>query len=206
MKKALAGLFVAVATLANAAGAEPPEQCAASFHARHVETRKATAAQSTYMAEYNRAMPWFNEHCRFLSELERVARKLDDPNAFVCDPAATGRPAGLTHAFVDAHLAPAEIEQWQSSSAENIECAKVDPVSLDLRDPPEPPTPEDDRDIGTKRVHQLWEVQSLARKLAATCYGATGAPAKKCDKQLSGLAEMASQLEAQIEKLKTEQK
>lgn len=91
--------LVAVQALAQA----PAEQCAATFPARLADAKQAVVAFETYQRRYAEARPaleWFQAHCRFLDELERVVRKLDDPNAFVCDPKAKGRPKNLSAQLV----------------------------------------------------------------------------------------------------------
>ena len=85
--------------------------CATSFPERLRDARSAYAHVAAYMKEWQKGMPWFDEHCRYLSELEIAVRKLDDPNAFVCDPKAKGRPTILTAAYVASHSNP--IEVWQ---------------------------------------------------------------------------------------------
>lgn len=94
-------LVVLVALVAAPAVAQSPAaaECAATFPARLVDAKQAVTAFEGNMQRYQKAKPaleWFEAHCHFLSELELAVRKLDDPNAFVCDPKAKGRPKGLT--------------------------------------------------------------------------------------------------------------
>ena len=103
-------------------------------------------------------MPWFTEHCRFLSEAERIVRRINDPAAFVCD-GSPGRPKGLTSKYVLAHSqAPDGMSGFQEFANENHFCAEHDAserISLDLSDP----TP--------------------TRRLEVLCYDS---PSPKCEK------------------------
>lgn len=75
------------------------DTCAETFPVRLEDAKQAVAKNETFQRRYAEARPaleWFEAHCRFLDELERVARKLDDPNAFVCDPKAKGRPKNVS--------------------------------------------------------------------------------------------------------------
>jgi len=137
-------------------------------------------------------MPWYLEHCRALSPLEIAIRKIDDPWAFVCEK-APGRPAGLTPKFVREHNdPPGVVADFQTQAEESQACAKVDPVSLDLRSPTEP-----DEDEG-KRVHQLWQLRGLARKFEVLCYDAKGAKAATCAKERDDTAKLEAALVAEI--------
>lgn len=171
-----------------AAAGRTPEKCAASFRARLAETRAAIKAQAQYMKEYNRAMPWFNEHCRVLSPLEIAIRKLDDPNSFVCDT-SKGRPAGLTTRFVIEHASPMTISGFQEHSADSMFCAALgDPVSLYLEPSPEP-------DEEQRRSHQLWQSRELLRVSAVGCFEATGARATACAAATKDIQDLIAKLE-----------
>lgn len=98
-----------VLLVSGAAMAQPPslseaneQTCAASWPERAEDFRNGLIAAKRYKREYERAMPWFHEHCRVLSEIEIVVRKLDDEWSFVCDT-QKGRPKGLTTEYVADH-------------------------------------------------------------------------------------------------------
>jgi hypothetical protein len=105
--------FILTLAVASTALATPPkwqdeanaETCAASWEERLADFRAAIPAQQRYMKAYNRVMPWFYEHCRWLSELEVAIRKLDDTASFVCDT-KKGRPKELTSDFALEHQGP----------------------------------------------------------------------------------------------------
>jgi hypothetical protein len=81
------------------------------------------------MRAYEQARPaleWFEAHCRFLTKLERVVRKLDDPNAFVCDPSAKGRPANLTSALVLEYSTLPSQMYFQTMQGSNHVCKAKD--------------------------------------------------------------------------------
>lgn len=96
-----------VVHLVVVAGAEPPatpavDACAESFPARLADAKQALVQFEAFHQDYQKAKPaleWFEAHCRFLEELERVVRKVNDPNAFVCDT-QKGRPKELTAELV----------------------------------------------------------------------------------------------------------
>lgn len=98
-------VLVAVHLVAGLARAQAPapDVCAESFPARLADAKQAVASFETFQRRYAEARPaleWFEAHCHFLEELDRVVRKVDDPNAFVCDPKAKGRPKNLTAELV----------------------------------------------------------------------------------------------------------
>lgn len=106
----LVGAWIVVCGFASPALAENAASCAASFPERLADAKRAVVQHDKLAAEHAKKngkkdaataqkMAWFDAHCRFLSPLEIAIRKLDDPNAFVCDT-AKGRPKGLTTAFV----------------------------------------------------------------------------------------------------------
>src|SRR4051794_39675383 len=108
MKRAALVLIAIAGLVAAPALAEPPAECRASYPERLADAQQAIAQQAGYMAEWERVMPWFEAHCRPLTDLERAIRKIDDPGAFVCDT-KKGRPRELTTAFVAAHSSPADV-------------------------------------------------------------------------------------------------
>lgn len=153
------------------------ETCVASFPARISETRAAVTTQRAYMKEYSKAMPWFDAHCRLLSELEIAIRKLNDPASFVCDT-AKGRPPALTPKFVREHANPASISDFQPSLEMNRMCAADDPVVLVDLDAPTPPTidPSDSEETKNQIVAAFKKASSdwLARLTATACFGKPG--------------------------------
>jgi hypothetical protein len=139
--KRLALALITLFALTSTALASPPElpaECAASYPERLVDAQHAITEQAVYMAEWGRVMPWFDQHCRFLTELERAVRKIDDPAAFVCDT-RKGRPAELTSTFVAEHSGPADVVLFQEIVGDNDRCAPFDVAEgrppLVLRDP-----------------------------------------------------------------------
>lgn len=161
-------LLIAIAALwSSVAHAEPPQvpqwpneanaaSCSASFNERLDDAREAIAENQEYMKVYDRFMPWFKEHCRFLTELEIAVRKLDDSNAFVCDT-GKGRPAGMTSQIVADHQFPTTAKLHQEYREASLWCEPFDAaerISLVLRD----------SDPRTTIVRQLevtcWKVES----------------------------------------------
>lgn len=101
---AFSALLLPLASAQDLAPARPSlaESCAATYFERAEEARKAFAqwdAIEKDCATHAKAIEFFGAHCRFLSELEVAVRKLDDPNAFVCDT-KKGRPKDLTTAVI----------------------------------------------------------------------------------------------------------
>jgi hypothetical protein len=149
------------------------DQCAASFPERHADAISAITLQSRYMAEWKRVMPWFDQNCRVLSELERAIRKIDDPAAFVCRT-QKGRPKELTSQFVLDHSQPADIVIFQDRYHDDDVCELYDQAertSLVLRDAPP------------------------GQVLAAYCYGSTS---PKCDKARAVLAAAEAKKKGQV--------
>jgi hypothetical protein len=72
-------------------------------------------------------MAWFEAHCRFLTEIEIVVRKLDDLNSFVCDT-TKGRPKGLTTQFVMENASPPTLDEMQDRDLrhEDYKCLEAD--------------------------------------------------------------------------------
>jgi hypothetical protein len=136
------GLLLVVTALAWAcsAAAQAPT-CEETFPARMADAKQAVVHYETHMRLYAEAKPalqWFEAHCRFLDELERVVRKLDDPNAFVCDPKAKGRPKNLTSELVLQFSTLPTVGSYQERSGDNYRCeaedtakriALIDPVT-----------------------------------------------------------------------------
>jgi hypothetical protein len=93
------GIFFGLLGLVSSARATPPkwqneanaETCASSWEERLADFRSAVPTWQRYNTDYERVMPWFDEHCRWLSDLEIAIRKIDDSAAFVCDT-NKGRP------------------------------------------------------------------------------------------------------------------
>lgn len=109
----------------------PADECAASFPERLADAKHAFNERAQYVQRYEKSgaeakLAWFDAHCRFLSELERVVRKLDDPNAFVCDPKAKGRPKGLVSYVELAALEPPPYSELQGFHNENHLCLESD--------------------------------------------------------------------------------
>jgi hypothetical protein len=134
---------------------QPGKPSCADWKQRAAMGRKAVAIELVHNREYRRAMPWFYQHCRFLTEQELEVRKANDPTTFVCDT-MRGRPAGLTPKFVREHRAPTRnvdvLKLWDEEHrtyvvATNQKCAAEDPLSLSWDDEPDP----EDRD-----AHERW--------------------------------------------------
>lgn len=101
----LASTSTALAEVPRWSNEANAETCAASFPERLADFRQAIPAFEEYRADYDRVMPWFYEHCRWLTDLEIAIRKIDDAAAFVCDT-RKGRPRGLTAEFALDHSYP----------------------------------------------------------------------------------------------------
>ena len=140
MKRLVLALITLFALTAPALAAPPelPAECAASYPERLVDAQHAITEQAAYMADWQRAMPWFEQHCRFLTELERAVRKVDDPAAFVCDT-SKGRPRELTSRYVAERSAPLDVVIFQEIVHDNDRCAPYDTAEgrppLVLREP-----------------------------------------------------------------------
>lgn len=166
--------FALFATLPAHASPAPQSElaeltCAESYPERLADAQQAITAHARYQAEWQRAMPWFDQHCRFLTELERAIRKLDDPAAFVCDAKASGRPPVLTSSFVLEHSQPTDVVTWQEYAHLDDVCAGADHAAgrpvLVLREP------------------------TAAQRLTVLCYGSTS---PKCERARAVLASVAS--------------
>jgi hypothetical protein len=106
-------------------------ECAASFPERLADAKRAYSEHLRYEARFEKSgaqakLEWFDAHCRFLKPLEIAIRKLDDPNAFVCDPKAKGRPKGLTNYLELAELQPPPFTELQGFRSENYACDESD--------------------------------------------------------------------------------
>lgn len=108
--------------------------CRETFRERLVDAKNAIAAAQRYKTEYERVMPWFEAHCRLLSQTEIVVRKLNDPAAFVCGT-NKGRPKELDSKFLATHgTGPSAPAVFSNRSNDNYLCLKIDPIPLDLND------------------------------------------------------------------------
>jgi hypothetical protein len=124
---------LAILFVASVAAAAPPEYaneanavtCAESFPERLQDARDAVIRGQEEAAEYDRIMPWWNEHCRWLTDIEIAIRKLDDPNAFVCDT-KKGRPKGLTSDLVLDHQGRARAQSYQKFFQSSLLCNAFD--------------------------------------------------------------------------------
>jgi hypothetical protein len=116
---------------------QDPEQgaiCRNTFQERLADAKNAIVAAQRYKTEYERVMPWFNEHCRLLSQTEIVVRRLNDPMSFVCDT-NKGRPNGLDPKFLATHgTGPSAPAVFSDRSHDDYLCLKIDPIPLDLND------------------------------------------------------------------------
>lgn len=124
-------VLVAALWVAPALAQAPAAQCASTFPARLADAKQAVAAHEAWLHEHEKARPaveWFEAHCHFLSELERAVRKLDDPNAFVCDPKAKGRPKQLTAELVLEHSLEPNVGSFQADQHHDLNnrCAELD--------------------------------------------------------------------------------
>jgi len=180
MRGLMLGLALA-ATAQGARAAEPPSPqaaCAASFSARLADARKALQLQAAFARDTARVMPWFEAHCRLLSPLEIALRKLDDPNSFVCEPAA-GRPSGMTPRFVLEHSYEHNASEFQMRVAP--ECAPYDPVALDLRGLPPA--------VDATRAEKL---RGLAATVGVQCYQKSTPACVKARKTLAELQQLVA--------------
>lgn len=175
---------LSVLLAASSALAEPPkwpneanaETCAESFPVRLADFRSAASQHQRYMAEYNRVMPWFDEHCRWLTELEIAIRKIDDPAAFVCDT-QKGRPKGLTTQVALEHNVEVDLVIMVQFSHANTWCAEHDAggrVSLALS-------------------QAKSEFENTEIKIEGMCFEVSSA---KCDSARTALADARAQMAA----------
>jgi|GEM_PF-6081810 len=105
------------------------DECARSFPERLEDARRALLQWSDWTDEAKAAQPkieWFEGHCRFLDELERVKRKADDPNAFVCDKSkAPGSPRAIRDLVLKYQVAPT-VGTFQKRHGDNYTCEERD--------------------------------------------------------------------------------
>lgn len=120
-----AAILAALIVLPVSAAADPPKSCAESFGERLADAKRALAELGLLEAEAAKHAPtvaWFEAHCRFLTDLERVERHVDDEAAFVCDPKAKGRPASLTADVVLRYATLPSVGSYQAHHGENGRC------------------------------------------------------------------------------------
>lgn len=177
--------FIIVLLCSLHASAEPPYSeyqanavtCAESFAERLQDARDAVIAKQEYDKVYYRIRPWFEAHCRWLTDLEIAIRKIDESPSFVCDT-KKGRPKGLTAEVAVEHQDWLNIATFQKHARSDDVCApydKVERVSLVLRTSyveEERERPEAKRD-------------DLARLVAVMCWQVES---EQCSKAWAGLA------------------
>lgn len=123
--RAVVVLLLCVATTASAQS----ETCAETFPQRLADAKRAVVEYDAQLEAYEKARPaleWFEAHCRFLTPREVAARKLDDANAFVCDPRAKARPSNLTSELVLQFSTVPTIGTYQEHHGENHRCVEAD--------------------------------------------------------------------------------
>jgi hypothetical protein len=147
-------LVIALVVASPAAAQSLEAECASSFPARLQDAKQALAQWDDDHPRYIKARPlveYFEGHCRFLSDRERAARKLDDANAFVCD---APKPKGLTAELVLRYSVEPSIGAYQAHAGANNRCLELD--------------------RGT-RVALVFtgaeDLDDVARRLLAMCYG-----------------------------------
>jgi hypothetical protein len=151
----------------------PASECAASFPARLADAKEAVASFETFQRRYAEARPaleWFEAHCRFLEELERVVRKADDPNAFVCDPKAKGRPKNLSAELVlkfsvEPNVGSFQADQHHDLNNRCVERDRSERIGLVFG-------------AGTK-------LEQVAHRLLVVCYGDDGPSCVKARESLA---------------------
>ncbi len=135
-----------------------PERCAATFRDRLASMRETLVGYEQHNREHERLIPWFNEHCRFLTDLEIAIRKLDDENSFVCDT-QKGRPKGLTSTAVIDHMSralPVDDYVWVNRACEAADIRTFGvSLSFDLPDTRWSSTKEWTGEPYVKLVHVL---------------------------------------------------
>lgn len=100
------------------------EICAATYDERLADFRSGMDEHAKYQRSRNAVMPWFEEHCRWLSNIELVVRMLDF-STFVCDT-QRGRPKGLTAEFVLDHQFDSDPPIFMEHATANVACASFD--------------------------------------------------------------------------------
>jgi len=136
MKSIIAIFVLFVVSVAHAEGPAPMSprekfaaECAESYPARLADAKTGLAQYDSYMIEYRKAQPaveWFALHCRFLTELEIAIRQVDDPNAFVCDPSARGKPKGLTSELILNYSTEPTTTTFFTRQGDNNLCERAD--------------------------------------------------------------------------------
>lgn len=135
--RAIVAAFVLFAFAVPTAHAEPlpgavsplEAECEASYPERLADAKNGLALYRNFLAEYEKVKPvveWFEAHCRFLNELELAARRLDDPNAYVCDPSARGKPGSLTANMILTYSVLPSETSFQTRQSDNHYCSAVD--------------------------------------------------------------------------------
>jgi len=135
------------------------DECSETFPARVADAKQAIVRFEAFSKDYEQARPaleWFEAHCRFLGELERVVRKLDDPNAFVCNPKAKGRPKSLTAELVMTYSVAPDVGSFQSDAFHDLNnrCLELDQAAR----------------VGLV-FGAISEKERLAQRLEVACYG-----------------------------------
>jgi len=181
-------LLIAVLLTASHAAAEPPQYaneanaltCAESFPERLQDARDAIMRWQQEAAEYERIMPWWNEHCRWLSDLEIAIRKIDDANAFVCDT-KKGRPKGLTADLVLDHQQRPTAQNFQKHFQPSYLCESFDTaerVSIVMRDSYDPA-----RHTTKEQIREV-----VALEVRVMCFQVEN---EKCTKARAAVAEVS---------------
>lgn len=147
------------------------QSCGETYAERLTDFRDGMDAVQVYRREYNRVMPWFREHCRFLEDYEIAIRRIDTAEAIVCDT-KKGRPKGLTAEFALAHQFEASPLRYVQHLVANDFCAPFDHVA------------------GVPVLSFDWDAPDHVRSrylLAIKCWQVKGAD---CDRGRAALAEV----------------
>jgi hypothetical protein len=142
-------VLIACTFLTSVAAAQTP--CEETFPARLAAAKadvkewfKEDDAYRKYLrSPQGKAMTFFSEHCRFLSQLEIAIRKLDDPLSFVCDPHAGPKPKALTTRVIaesGGNVGPS----IHGTDSSNASCSSEDPIDLAIN------SDFDDKENGAK--------------------------------------------------------
>lgn len=121
-------LIYAVCVLGLVGGVRADE-CSETFPARLKDAQHAVLKRDSFLDEYAKArtvLEWFEAHCRFLTERELAARKLDDPLSFVCDAKAKGRPKNLTAELVMTYSTIPPTSAYQEHFGADVRCEASD--------------------------------------------------------------------------------
>lgn len=182
MKRAIVLAVLLACSVAARADAPPlikwqneatAETCAATFPERLADFRQGIVQHQQYMTVHDRIMPWWTEHCRWLTDREIAIRQIDDPNAFVCDT-QKGRPKGLTSEMVLDYQSPQDAAIFIDYSDEDRWCEAFDVAAGRV----------------SLRLGQ-WESPAEQARIILTgmCWQVTSA---KCDKARAALAAAAT--------------